>query len=158
MNGKELIKLGSAVAALAICVAGTQAFADGAAYTMTNADDNNQIVVFSRDDNGLLGKVDMVSTGGKGSGGGIDPLGSQGSLMLVDDDGHHGKYHGDEFLLAVNAGSNDVSVFRTGNNGIKLRDRAGSGGSFPVSLSVFGDTVYVLNNLRRDLNRERKMR
>ena len=152
MNGKELIKLGSAVAALAFCVAGTQAFADGTAYTMTNADDNNQIVVFSRDDNGLLGKVDMVSTGGKGSGGGIDPLGSQGSLMLVDDDGHHGwrrhhgKHQGDEFLLAVNAGSNDVSVFRAGNYGIKLRDRAGSGGSFPVSLSVFGDTVYVLNN------------
>jgi 6-phosphogluconolactonase len=152
MNGKELIKLGSVVVALVFCSALAPAFADGAAYTMTNADDNNQIVVFSRDDNGLLTKVDMVSTGGKGSGGGIDPLGSQGSLILVDDDGHHGwrryhgKHHGDKLLLVVNAGSNDVSVFSGGNNGIKLQDRAGSGGSFPVSLSVFGKMVYVLNN------------
>lgn len=146
MNGKELIKLGSAVAALIFCIAVEPAFADGAAYTMTNADDNNQIVVFNRDDNGLLTKVDVVSTGGKGSGGGIDPLGSQGSLVLTDDIGHHGNLQGDEFLLAVNAGSNDVSVFRAGNNSIKLRDRAGSGGSFPVSLSVFGNTFYVLNN------------
>jgi 6-phosphogluconolactonase len=134
---------------------GARAYAGGAAYTMTNAADDNQIVVFSRDNAGLLTQVGAVSTGGKGSGGGIDPLGSQGSLVLVDnDDGHHGwrrhghggKHHGGELLLAVNAGSNDVSVFRVGGHGIKLQDRTGAGGSFPVSLTVSGDRVYVLNN------------
>jgi len=49
-------------------------------------------------------------------------------------------------LLAVNAGSNDVSVFRVVGNDIKLRDRIGSGGSFPVSLTVSGGMMYVLNN------------
>jgi 6-phosphogluconolactonase len=153
MNGKGLLIKGAALAVALFGTIGTQAFAGGAAYTMSNDADDNQIVVFSRDDSGLLTKIDAVSTGGKGSGGGVDPLGSQGSLVLVDnDDEHHGwrrhgwKHHDDELLLAVNAGSNDISVFRAGGNGIQLRDRIGSGGSFPVSLTVFDDMVYVLNN------------
>lgn len=153
MNSKGLFVHGATLAALLLTSVGTQAYADGAAYTMTNSADDNQIVVFSRDDNGLLAKLDTISTGGKGSGGGIDPLGSQGSLLLVDNDKdrhgwrRHGRGHHDEgLLLAVNAGSNDVSVFRVVGNGIKLRDRIGSGGSFPVSLTVSSDVMYVLNN------------
>jgi 6-phosphogluconolactonase len=121
--------------------------ANGAAYTMTNAEDDNQIVVFNRDRNGLLTLEDSVSTGGKGSGGSVDPLASQGSLVLTSDDNHHdGRRHDGEWLLAVNAGSNDVSVFRVGRDGIELQDRSGSGGAMPVSLTVFDDMVYVLNN------------
>ncbi len=153
MNSKGLFIQGATLAALLLTALGTRAYAEGAAYTMTNAADDNQIVVFSRDDNGLLTKLDTISSGGKGSGGGIDPLGSQGSLLLVDSDKDHhgwrrhgGRHHDGELLLAVNAGSNDVSVFRVVRNGIKLRDRIGSGGSFPVSLAVSGDVVYVLNN------------
>jgi len=153
MNGRGLFIRGVTVAILLWGAFGTQAYAGGAAYTMTNDADDNQVVVFSRGDDGLLTKVDAVSTGGKGSGGGIDPLASQGALVLVDDDDnhrgwrHHGwKHHDHGMLLAVNAGSNDVSVFRAGDKGIQLRDRVGSGGSFPVSLTVFGDMVYVLNN------------
>jgi 6-phosphogluconolactonase len=155
MKSKDFIIRGATMALMLFSAVGARAYAGGAAYTMTNAADDNQIVVFSRDNAGLLTQVGAVSTGGKGSGGGIDPLGSQGSLVLVDnDDGHHGwrrhghggKHHGGELLLAVNAGSNDVSVFRVGGHGIKLQDRTGAGGSFPVSLTVSGDRVYVLNN------------
>ena len=153
MNSKGLFVRGATLAALLLTTFGTRVYAEGAAYTMTNAADDNQIVVFSRDNNGLLAKLDTISTGGKGSGGGIDPLGSQGSLLLVDHDKdhhawrHHGRRHHDgELLLAVNAGSNDVSVFRVVGNDIKLRDRIGSGGSFPVSLTVSGGMMYVLNN------------
>lgn len=157
MNTKGLLLQGLTMAVLTFGAMGAQAHEQGAAFAMTNADDDNQIVVFSRADDGLLTKVDTVATGGKGSGGGVDPLGSQGSLVLVDDDdGHHGwshhrgrhggKGHGDELLLAVNAGSNDVSVFRVGGNGINLQDRIGSGGSFPVSVTVSDSMVYVLNN------------
>ena len=152
MNTKGIFLQSVTMAMLLFSTVGAQAFAGGAAYTMTNADDNNQVVVFNRSDDGLLTKVDTVSTGGKGSGGNIDPLGSQGSLMLVDEDvahhgwKRHGKNHDKALLLAVNAGSNDVSVFRVAGNGIKLQDRIGSGGSFPVSLTVSENMVYVLNN------------
>jgi 6-phosphogluconolactonase len=63
-------------------------------------------------------------------------LGSQGSLVLTDDH---------RWLLAVNAGSNDISVFRVLPNGLNLADRVDSGGVFPVSLTVFHNLVYVLN-------------
>lgn len=116
---------------------GAQAHSDGAVYTMTNAPDDNQVVVFSRDAHGFLTRADTVSTGGKGSGGGLDPLASQGALVFAEE----GKW-----LLAVNAGSNDISVFRMKENGIELKDKTGSGGTFPVSLTVSEDRVYVLNN------------
>jgi len=142
-----------AVVATALCsTISTGAVAGGAAYTMTNAGDNNQVVVLARSDDGLLTQVDSVSTGGKGSGGGIDPLGSQGSLVLVGENAtHHGwRRHGDKsagaMLLAVNAGSNDLSVFRVTRNTIQLQDRMGSGGAFPVSVTAFDHMVYVLNN------------
>lgn len=153
MNSKRFIIPGATLAVLLFGAVVARADAGGAAYTMTNDPDDNQVVVFSRDENGLLARVDAVSTGGKGSGGGVDPLASQGSLVLVEADDnppgwrqHGDKHHDSALLLAVNAGSNDVSVFRTGRQGIRLQDRTGSGGSFPVSLTVSGDRVYVLNN------------
>lgn len=142
------------LAALTILICGTisaRAYADGAAYTMTNNADDNQIVMFSRDTDGLLTKLSNVSTGGKGSGGGIDPLASQGSLVLTEQDPQrgwirHAHGHHKTLLLAVNAGSNDVSVFHLHGKDITLQDRLGSGGSFPVSVTVSNNLVYVLNN------------
>src|SRR3569623_1004531 len=107
----------------------------GGAYTMTNAAAANSIVVFDRNAQGLLTKTAVVATGGKGSGGGLAPLGSQGSLLLEP----HGRW-----LLAVNAGSNDISVVKVMPDGIARTDRIGSGGTMPVSLTVSGDSVYVL--------------
>jgi len=139
---------------VAVCLFGAfgaHADSEGAAYTMTNAADNNQVVVFSRNAGGLLTKTGVVPTGGKGAGGEVDSLGSQGSLVLASGstDWHGGnrgdKYRDDGWLLVVNAGSNDISVFKVVRDGIELKDRMGSGGTFPVSLTVFGDRVYVLN-------------
>jgi len=153
MKNKGFILPGTLLAVLLFGTVAARADAGGAAYTMTNAPDDNQVVIFSRNDDGLLTLIDAVSTGGKGSGGGVDPLGSQGSLVLVEpDDSQHGwsrhgdKRHDSALLLAVNAGSNDISVLRAGKRGIRLQDRAGSGGSFPVSVTVRGSRVYVLNN------------
>src|SRR3569623_911103 len=42
----------------------------GGAFTMTNAADDNSIVVFDRNAQGLLTKTAVVATGGNGSGGG----------------------------------------------------------------------------------------
>jgi 6-phosphogluconolactonase len=70
-------------------------------------------------------------TGGAGTGGG---LGNQGSLAF---DG--------EFLYAVNAGSNDLSVLRVDADGLVLIDTIASGGIMPVSVTAHRGLVYVLN-------------
>lgn len=105
----------------------------GAVYTMSNAASGNQILVFNRHADGTLSPAGAVATGGSGSGGG---LGNQGGVVLSDDG---------EWLLAVNAGSNDVSVFAVGEHGLRLTDRRSSGGLQPVSIATRHRLVYVLN-------------
>src|SRR5262245_36328870 len=83
----------------------------GVAYVLTNRDTNNSIAVFHRSANGTLTAAEEVLTGGKGSGGGPDALRSQGSLRFSDSG---------DLLFAVNAGSNDVSVFRVTEKGLQL--------------------------------------
>ncbi|MBI3897315.1 MAG: beta-propeller fold lactonase family protein [Gammaproteobacteria bacterium] len=108
----------------------------GAVYTMTNAPDDNQILIFNRGANGALTADGAVSTNGKGSGGGLDPLGSQRSLVLS---------HDQRWLFATNAGSNEISVLHVRPHGLELSGKAGSGGTLPVSVAVFHHLVYVLN-------------
>jgi 6-phosphogluconolactonase (cycloisomerase 2 family) len=48
-------------------------------------------------------------------------------------------------LLAVNAGSNTVSMFRLRGSKLKLVDVVPSGGEFPASIAVHRKLVYVLN-------------
>lgn len=131
----RLIRL--AVAILCLFFVSTSAMAaeaPGAVYAMTNAADGNEIVAFDRNEKGILTAVGSVSTGGLGSGGALDPLGSQHSLILSQ-----------SWLLAVNAGSDEISVFRVRPDGLLLTDKIGSGGNFPVSLTIFHNLVYVLN-------------
>jgi 6-phosphogluconolactonase len=113
----------------------------GAVYTMTNAADGNQVVVFDRNTGGLLTLAGTIPTEGLGSGpgparNGLDSLESQDSLVLTRDN---------RLLLAVNAGSNEISVFRVKRSSLELVDKVNSGGEFPVSLAVFDNLVYVLN-------------
>jgi 6-phosphogluconolactonase len=133
------ILMGSVTAAAAPNPGGPQSNAKdavGAVYTMTNDPAGNQIVMYDRDASGFLTNTGSIDTGGTGSGGGLDPLASQGSLVLSS----NGRW-----LLAVNAGSNDISVFRVWPSTLELVDTVPSGGEFPVSLTVSGNLVYVLN-------------
>ena len=45
----------------------------------------------------------------------------------------------------MNAGSNTVSVFSVHGDQLCLRQVVSSGGTFPVSVAVHGNLVYVLN-------------
>ena len=111
----------------------------GAVFTMTNPNGTaNAVIMFSRDNHGALTMVGSFATGGNGGlrSGPPDPLMSQGSLVLTQD----GKW-----LLAVNAGSNTVSVFQVKNSGLNLIGTTPSGGTFPVSLTISGKEVFVLN-------------
>ncbi len=108
----------------------------GAVFTMTDDHVTNAVLSFTRSPDGTLTPSGSAATGGAGSGGGEGVLGSQGSLVLSGDG---------RFLLAVNAGSDEVSSFRVEGSALDLAGRAPSGGSLPVSVAVHGDLVYVVN-------------
>jgi DNA-binding beta-propeller fold protein YncE len=105
----------------------------GEVYTMTNSAAGNEVLVFGRAADGSLALPRAIATGGMGTGAG---LGSQGSLVLT---------HNGQWLLAVNAGSDEVSVFRVGPFGLTLTDVQPSGGDRPISVTTHGPLVYVLN-------------
>jgi 6-phosphogluconolactonase len=105
----------------------------GVVYTASNRVAGNEILVFDRDERGGLSFAQAFPTGGLGTGGG---LGNQGGLVLSADS---------RWLLVVNAGSNDVSVFRVYDDGLKLASRTPSAGQRPVSVTIDRDLVYVLN-------------
>lgn len=105
----------------------------GAVFTMTNAAGGNDVVVFSRAADGTLTSAGTFPTGGQGTGAG---LGTQGALRLVQN----------RLLFVSNAGSNDISVFAANSTELTLLNRFASGGSQPVSLTVHGRLLYVLND------------
>lgn len=108
-------------------------------FVQTNDPARNQILVYDRAGDGTLTLTETVDTdgaGGRNDGSGPDPLTSQGSLVY---DTHH------RILIAVNAGSNTVSVLGLDDDRLHLRQVQGSGGTFPVSVTVYGDQLYVLN-------------
>jgi len=108
----------------------------GAVFVMTNAAVDNQIVSYERSGDGSLQQSGMFLTGGNGSGGTVDPLKSQGSLVLAGD---HRR------LFAVNAGSGTVSTFAVHGANLDLLDDSPSGGSMPTAVAHFADMLYVLN-------------
>ena len=106
----------------------------GAVFTATNAASGNQVIAYHRSADGSLSSPAYFATGGLGSGAG---LGSQGSVTLSADG---------NWLLVVNAGSNEVSSFAVGDDGsLTLRGKASSGGTMPISVTIHGDLVYALN-------------
>lgn len=105
----------------------------GAVYTMTNDAVENSILVFNRTASGRLTPAGSYSTGGLGTGGG---LGNQSGVILSPDQ---------RWLYAVNAGSNEISVFAVKRNRLQLVDRINTGGNQPVSLALDRKILYVLH-------------
>ncbi len=108
--------------------------AAGAVYTLNNSSSGNAVLVFSRTADGHILPAGMVATGGTGTGKG---LGNQGALVIDA---------ANRFLFAVNAGSDNISVFKIGENGLRLVDVVPSGGKQPISLTISRKVLYVLNN------------
>lgn len=105
----------------------------GAVYTMSNAPDRNRVLLFDRLADGRLVRAGAVSTGGSGTGAG---LGNQGGLVLTGNE---------RWLLAVNAGSNSLSVLEVRRRGLRLVEVQPSRGIRPVSVTEHRGLVYVLN-------------
>jgi hypothetical protein len=114
------------------------AFAYGMVFAATNAHPGNAVVMYNRHADGKLSLVGSFYTKGDGiNETSPDPLGSQGSLLLTPD----GKW-----LLAVNGGSNNITIFHVKQNGLDFVGKVSSGGIMPVSLTIFGNEVFVLND------------
>jgi DNA-binding beta-propeller fold protein YncE len=110
-------------------------------FVQTDNTAGNEIVAYHRASDGTLQLAGSYPTGGLGgqlAGSVVDHLASQGSLRY---DPAHG------LLLAVNAGSNTVSVFQVRGDSLSRPRVIGSGGTFPVSIAVHGNLAYVLNAL-----------
>lgn len=121
-------------ASVAVAQPGAGIVADHATiYTASNSTEGNEILVFEMGPNGTLTRAGSFPTGGFGTGAG---LGNQGGVVFSADG---------QYLLCVNAGSNDVSVFSVRDDSLVLTDLEASLGELPVSIAVDGDLVYVLN-------------
>ena len=113
----------------------------GAVFVQTDNTAGNAVVAYHRASDGTLTLAGTYPTGGSGgilSGSVVDHLASQGSLTYDDEHG---------LLFAVNAGSDTVSVFGVFGDRLELRQVIGSGGVFPVSVTVHGNHAYVLDAL-----------
>ncbi len=124
----------TAIPALA-CLAAAAAFADsvpGQVFSLTN-DVNNAVVMYQRGTDGSLAQAASYPTNGKGT---AMALGSQGALALSEDG---------RWLAAVNAASNDVSLFTVNNNGLVFSGKAPSGGVMPISVTISRGLVFVVN-------------
>src|ERR1700677_2849881 len=136
MQQRTIWRFAPKLAGLAVLLTmswGTARAGNGAVYMMTNAADGNQLAVFARDNKGLLEFPVFYNTGGLGAGTG---LGSQGSIA-VDAAG--------DTLYLVNAGDGSISVFDLSKKEPDLIQIISSGGTFPISVTVSGNFLYVLN-------------
>ncbi|HTY60315.1 MAG TPA: beta-propeller fold lactonase family protein, partial [Bacteroidota bacterium] len=103
----------------------------GEVYTLSNESGGNSVLRFFRSASGALDPAGSFATGGKGTGSG---LASQGAI-----------FRGERYIYAVNGGSNDISVLAEDGGRLRIVSRIPSGGTQPVSLTVQGDLLFVLN-------------
>lgn len=105
---------------------------EAAAFAMTNRIADNRIITYRRAPNGALTRVGSVSTRGHGIGTDLD---TQGGLRLSSDH---------RFLYAVNAGSDEVTVFSVDGTKLTFRQKVYAGDE-PNSLALHRNLLYVLD-------------
>lgn len=106
-----------------------------AIYILSNGASSNDVIEYTRSaTTGALSPFGAFPTGGSGTGSGI---GGQGALVFDAASNH---------FFAVNAGDSSISELALGPDGsIALLSNVPSGGTKPISLTLSGTTLYVLN-------------
>jgi len=107
---------------------------EGYLYTTLNGETINQVISFERNDDGTIGAQRAYSTesmGGANRAAGGDAAGdfdAQGAVQIIGN-----------YLLAVNAGGNTISVFAVDRSNGELghMNNVASGGSRPVSIAYY---------------------
>jgi 6-phosphogluconolactonase (cycloisomerase 2 family) len=120
---------------------GSRPGGDGAVFALTDNTAGNAVIAYHRAQDGTLTQAGSYPTDGLGgilTGSVVDHTASQGALAYDQARG---------LLIAVNPGSNTISVFRVDGDRLTLSQVLPSGGAFPVSVTVHGDHAYVLDAL-----------
>jgi 6-phosphogluconolactonase len=149
-SGRALLVIAATAAVVAVPAAAASASTEsspvvGHVYVNDNTARTNTIGAFERHADGTLTPEagSPFTAGGAGTGAG---LASQGAIQISGDG---------RFLIAADAGSNQVSVLRINHDGSLSPVRHGlvsSGGATPVSIAVHGNLVYVANAGAADSN------
>jgi 6-phosphogluconolactonase len=131
-------------AVLAIAISGTTSVSmaqsnnadpvTGFVFTESNQADNS-VLEFDRTADGALTLAATVPTGG--AGGGVVSVGSQGAVAVSQNQ---------QYIFAANEGGNSISVLKRTATGLTAVSTVSSGGTLPVSITVSGNLVYVLND------------
>lgn len=112
----------------------------GYVYVMSNDPTANSVIQYTRAADGTLTPTQEIPTGGMGGTGNgvgdLDPLGSADSLVLTNSGA---------LLLAVNAGSNQLTSLTVDGTTLTAVSNVDSGGVFPNSVAASGTIAYVLN-------------
>jgi 6-phosphogluconolactonase (cycloisomerase 2 family) len=91
------------------------------------------VLVWNRTADGSLTAAGSYATSGRGTGSGLN---SQGAVILSQDN---------QWLFAVDAGSNEIASFKVDADGLTLAGHVASGGTLPTSLATYKNLLYVLN-------------
>lgn len=102
-------------------------------YTLGNEAARNEVIAFDVDRRGNPIEIGRFDTQGIGTGA---RLGNQSALTTDASD---------RWLFAVNPGDGSLTSFRLQPAGLQFVNRVPSGGTRPLSVTVFGTLVYVLN-------------
>ncbi len=102
-------------------------------YTLGNETNGNQVIAFDVNNRGKITEIGRFDTQGTGTGA---TLGNQSALTTDASD---------RWLFAVNPGNGTLTSFRLQESGLQFVNIIESGGFRPLSVTVFGTLVYVLN-------------
>ncbi|MBA3760468.1 MAG: beta-propeller fold lactonase family protein [Gemmatimonadales bacterium] len=122
-------------------LASSSASSPGAVYAMTNDATNNEVVVLNRSADGILTSAGSFPTGGLGSG----TFENSANGLILGEQSPNNLNGSHKYLYATNAGSDNITVFRTTNGGLEITDVEPSGGDHPLSVTVHDNTLYVMN-------------
>ncbi len=119
--------------AVLMTILGLSGMAQAIVYTASNEVSGNDVIAFDIDSRGNLKELGRFPTGGTGTGA---SLGNQGALTTDTSD---------RWMFVVSPGSGEITSFRLQPTGLQFVNKLPSGGFRPLSVTVFGTLVYVLN-------------
>ena len=112
---------------------GISGMAQAIVYTASNEVSGNDVIAFDINSRGNLTEIGRFPTQGTGTG---TPLGNQAALTTDASD---------RWMFVVSPGSGEITSFRLQPTGLEFVNKLPSGGFRPLSVTVFGTLVYVLN-------------